>query len=253
MTDNPRLPAETIAYIEDLIGADINRDLLKVAIADQDIGTVDVAAPTAQPLNITLDEIKGTQLTGDDWTQLLQSIAAIADALNSNGSDQLRVESPSALDVSASEVDVDLNSQSGNDVTTNLQQVGGTALSGVDIAAALSTLSNAAKSNDTDELVVRVTDPTGTEVRPLTDDVTQAIGDDTLRVTEVNPLSQDFQVSDISVGNGELWVVASSEKEEVNNIIVNGDFVVDGELDAYGDISGSGQITGSGTINDTEV
>lgn len=118
MTENPRLPAETIAYIEDFIGADINRDLVKVAVADQDISSVDIEAPTGKPLNITLDEIKGTQLTGDDWTTLLQTIASIADALNSNGTDQLRVESPSALDVSASEVDVDINSQSQSPLTT---------------------------------------------------------------------------------------------------------------------------------------
>jgi hypothetical protein len=72
-----------ISYIEDQVGADVNRDLIKVAINEQDVGNLDVdlTSQTGDPLLVT-----------DDGSLAVASL-------------------PEPLDVSGSEVDVDLNSQ----------------------------------------------------------------------------------------------------------------------------------------------
>lgn len=68
-----------------------------------------------------LTSISGTTLTADDWTVLFQHMETLYEALGSQATDVLRVTSPSPLDVSGAEVDVDINSLSYGTLPTEQQ------------------------------------------------------------------------------------------------------------------------------------
>jgi len=92
---NPRQYRRTIDYIENMVGADVPRNLLRVAISEQDLGALDVSAatvPTEQQTPVQLEDSSGTTI----------------DPLTAG-------EQP--LDVSASEVDVDINTQTASPLT----------------------------------------------------------------------------------------------------------------------------------------
>lgn len=117
MTDNPRLPAETVAYIEDMIGADINRDLLKVAISSQDIGELTVNNPTGRKVSIALDEVGGQSQSSKDIAQLIEDISTLTAALDSNNADVLRVTDTNG----GPNKDVDIVEQSVGNIQTDIQ------------------------------------------------------------------------------------------------------------------------------------
>jgi len=116
--DDPRLPARTVDYIQDLVGADVPRDLIRVALVAQDLGQLDVSAAEVD-VNLNnqslaqvasnIDQIGGQAQSAVDVANKIDQINA---ALASVGDDSLQVSSPSPLDVSAAEVDVDIATQS---------------------------------------------------------------------------------------------------------------------------------------------
>lgn len=88
--------ADKIDQIEDAL-ASVGGDQLQVNLENNNAGTLAVEQQTP----VSVEDTNGTQID-----PLTQAVFA------SVGGDELRVVSPSALDVSAAEVDVDLNSQS---------------------------------------------------------------------------------------------------------------------------------------------
>ena len=116
--DDPRLPARTVDYIQDIVGADVPRDLIKVALVAQDLGQLDVSAAEVD-VNLNnqslaqvasnIEQIGGQAQSAVDVANKIDQINA---ALASVGNDSLRVTSPNPLDVSAAEVDVDIATQS---------------------------------------------------------------------------------------------------------------------------------------------
>ena len=116
--DDPRLPARTVEYIQDIVGADVPRDLIKVALVAQDLGQLDVSAAEVD-INLNnqslsqvasnIEQIGGQAQSAVDVANKIDQINA---ALASVGNDSLRVTSPNPLDVSAAEVDVDIATQS---------------------------------------------------------------------------------------------------------------------------------------------
>ncbi len=82
-------------------------------------------------------------------------------AVDASGQLNVDVTSASAepFDVSAAEVDVDINSQTLANIDSNLNQVGGTAQSGVDIAQKIDDLEDALASVGTDSFLVDSNNP----------------------------------------------------------------------------------------------
>jgi len=76
---NPYKYRRTVDYVEDSVGSDIRRDLMKVAIASQDV----------TPLSAALNQIGGQPQSAVDVAARIDAFAA---ALGSNGGDLLRVE-----------------------------------------------------------------------------------------------------------------------------------------------------------------
>lgn len=115
--NDPRLPARTVDYIQDLVGADVPRDLIKVAVVAQDLGELDVSAAevdvdiNSQSLPQVAADIEQIGGQAQSAVDVADKIDQIEDALASVGTDSLRVTSPNPLDVSGAEVDVGINSQ----------------------------------------------------------------------------------------------------------------------------------------------
>jgi len=109
-SNESRKYSQIINYIEDSIGADVNRDLLKVAIAADDISG----------LGVDLQEVSGTAQSAVDVANQIDLIQNVLDSgtltVTDNGSFNIAgvttIQEDAPVDVSASEVDVDLNSQS---------------------------------------------------------------------------------------------------------------------------------------------
>jgi len=117
----------TVDYLEDFPGSDLPRDLVRVALVEQDLGQV------AQ----NLEQIGGQAQSAVDVAQKIDDIHA---ALASQAGDVLRVEQQTAIAVESS---------------------GGTT-----IDPATAALEDALKANDADEFITRVTDASGSEVNP---------------------------------------------------------------------------------------
>jgi hypothetical protein len=140
-----------INFVEDQIGADVNRDLLKVAIEAQDGGL---------SLDANVDEIGGTQQTGADLPAALRSVSG----------DEFR------------------SRLYGEDGNGDLQEAGleafDTALGAGDVGV-VTYPARALNSLGEDELVARVTDSSGTQVDPVTQALENALaanGSDQFRV-----------------------------------------------------------------------
>ena len=164
-----------VNYIEDQIGADINRDLMRVAIEDEDIAN---PLPVEQQTPVGVEDTGGNQVdplaAGDQPFDVSGAVVTITDDGN------LAVASlPEPLDVSSAEVDVDLNSQSLSEVATNLSQIGGTAQSAVDVADKIDQIEDALAS----------------------------VGADSLRVASPNPLDVSAAEVDVDVASQSLGTV----------------------------------------------
>lgn len=98
-----------IAYLAGFPGSDRARDLIRVAL---------VTDETATPLNVAattdVTNIGGEPQSAVDVAARIDALVA---ALTSNGGDALRVSSPTPLDVSDAEVDVDLTTQTATPLT----------------------------------------------------------------------------------------------------------------------------------------
>jgi hypothetical protein len=100
---NEKKYTKTINHLGSLLGADPARDLIKVALSDVD------DPENIPPIRTQLTEISGRVQSAVD---VADAIDQLVGALESNANDSIRVTSPSPLDVSASEVPVDVSSQS---------------------------------------------------------------------------------------------------------------------------------------------
>lgn len=179
-----------IAYLADLIGADIPRDLIKVSIKDQDIDVLDVkqAAETTDDADIT--DIGGRTQSAVD---VANKIDQIEDALTSVGGDQLRV---------------DLENYNGGTLPTEQQSpVGIEGSGGSQLDPATQALEAALKSNDTDEFVSRISGADGAEVQEVALDTAANATDVGLVTYLAKALS--------TIGNDELRVDVQSSGIQV--------------------------------------
>ena len=127
---------------------------------------------------------------------------ALDDALASSGTDEIRVMSPSPLDVSASEVDVNLNSQTLTNVSVDLNAQSGPAL---DVSGATVTVTDdgaltLAANDGTDIGDVGIEDislVTGQATKSGSLPVTLASDEDTVSVQEDTPL--DVSAAEVDV------------------------------------------------------
>jgi hypothetical protein len=93
-----------VSYIEDQVGADVNRDLLRMSLVADDLGGLTVA----------LDEVSGQAQSAVDVANQIDQIQNILSSQTVTVTDDgsLAIATlPEPIDVSASEVDIDINSQ----------------------------------------------------------------------------------------------------------------------------------------------
>lgn len=134
-----------VSYIEDQIGADVNRDLLKVALSEQDIAPLVVSTSPD-------DEIRA-RLFGQDGNGDIEDVQV-----------------------------VQLSSSIASTTT-----------------AQVTYLARALESNGLDEFISRVTDSNGNQIDPLTQAVTQSVGDDAVRVVSPDPLDVSAAEVDVDI------------------------------------------------------
>jgi len=207
--DDPRLPKRTVDYIQDIVGADVSRNLIRVAIVAQDLGQ---------------------------------------------------------LDVSAAEVDVDINSQTLSQIASNIEQIGGEPQSAVDVAAKIDQIQAALTSVGNDSL--RVSSPNPLDVSavtvPIQEDTPLDVSGEVVPISEDTPLDvtgktvpvavkEDdagggFKTPSVTVEAGEIYTIEEGEKWYVNDLVADGKVYVEGSLIHYGSISGTGEIKGSGSV-----
>jgi len=105
------------------LAADSLTGNLDVDLAEQTSGALDVSGatvPTEQQTPIQLENSSATNIdpaTEGTVDAIKTAAQALDDALASNATDELRISTPSPIDVSAAEVDVDLTSQTLGAVT----------------------------------------------------------------------------------------------------------------------------------------
>jgi len=195
---------QTIDYIDDFVGADIPRDLIKVAIEEID----DPAQSDGLPVD--LKEIGNTDQTGADLMAILESV----------GGDEARIrlyaedDAGNLAEIQAEELGTGLAGTETAVVTKLMEAteaVGNTevrsSIYGPDDAgtlqegqvealntgvaggtfAQLTYLSRALNSQGLDEFISRMTDSSGTQIDPLTQDPTQAVGNTELRSRVFGP------------------------------------------------------------------
>ena len=109
-----------INYIEDEVGADVDRDLLRMALVEQDISKLVVSNPDTEGLEVASFEsdgldsnvasVSGKSQTAADWTAIFQDLNSLTGALNQD-EDALFIETSDPLDVSAATVTVGDNGE----------------------------------------------------------------------------------------------------------------------------------------------
>jgi hypothetical protein len=149
---------DVVNYIEDFVGADIPRNLVRVALVTQDNNTLDVTTNPDGELMAKVVGSDGNRIAdiplGKDASSGDEAILTkVADALQEVGNTQLRVDLQ--------------NNNAGTLAVEQQTAVSVENSAGTTIDPATVAIENALKSNDTDELVSRVTDSTGAEVDPL--------------------------------------------------------------------------------------
>ncbi|MCS4157670.1 hypothetical protein [Salinibacter ruber] len=159
------------------LAADSLTSGLDVDIAEQTSGALDVSGatvPTEQQSPVQLETSGGANIdpaTEQTVTAIKAAAEALDDALASNGTDEVRVTSPNPLDASAAEIDVDLNSQSLQNVSVELSQDSLSDNLDVDLAAASAEpldVSGATVPTE-QQSPVGIEDPQGTQIQPATD------------------------------------------------------------------------------------
>jgi hypothetical protein len=192
---------------------------LDVDLAAQTSGALDVSGetvPTEQQTPIQLESSSGANIdpaTEQTVDAIKTAAQALDDALASNGTDEIRVTSPSPLDVSASEVDVDLNSQTLANLSVDLNAQSGPAL---DVSGATVTVTDdgaltLAANDGTDIGDVGIEDispVTGQATKSGSLPVTLASDEDTVNVQEDTALDASAAEIDVDLNSQSLQNVS---------------------------------------------
>ena len=263
-SNSDRKYQRAVSYIEDQIGADVNRGLLKVALTEQDIETVAIESlpndevrtrvygtgPGGEKNELSVvqldDAIPPTEMVQPTYlARALQSenidelISRVTDSdgnqidpltnrvTSSVGGDSVRVATPSPIDVSASEVDVDLASQSLSLVSTGLEQISGQVQSAVDVADQIDKIQNILSGQTltiTDDGNFTIVDSGGNVIEePLdvSDAVVTVTDDGSLSVSNVVSVQED---SPIDVSASEIDVNLSTQTVSPLTVTDDGGF-----------------------------
>lgn len=177
----------TIDYLEDLIGADVSRDVLKVALASQDIATTDQ----------NIEQVGGQSQSAVDIAAAINTLAAAA---ASDGSEVLQTEQQTPVKLEADD-------DGGNTAELQGEELG-TALAGTETAL-ITYLSQALASVDNDELISRVADSAGAQVDP-------ALGADYPDTSQQQDLvgTGDLTIGPVPVGRTEAVVIAANSDDD---------------------------------------
>lgn len=198
------LAAQSTGNVSVELAADSLTGNFDVDLAAQTSGALDVSGatvPTEQQSPIQLESSTGTNInpaTEGTVDAIKTAAQALDDALASNATDEVRVASPSPLDVSAAEVDVDIASQTLTNVSVELASDSLAGSLDVDLANVSS--GTLAVEQQTP---VKVEDSQGTAIDPATeqklesvrslldklDDALASAGSDELRVNLKNGAS----------------------------------------------------------------
>lgn len=178
-----------INRVDDLVGADISRDLIKVAIGELDINQLDS----------NIKQVGGTAQTGDDWTPLFQELPNLAAALKTNDNDELVTRIAGANGVEVQEEQLD------------------TALSATDVAL-LTATSKALNDVGQDELVSRLADSTGAQIDPFDESqlgpktsTTTGTGSANAASVDLGQYIRHFSINFDSSGSSSLTVEVSTD------------------------------------------
>jgi len=201
------------------LAADSLTGNLDVDLAAQTSGALDVSGatvPTEQQTPIQLESSSGTNIdpaTEGTVDAIKTAAQALDDALASSGTDEIRVTSPSPLDVSASEVDVNLNSQTFTNLSVDLNAQSGPAL---DVSGATVTVTDdgaltLAANDGTDIGDVGIEDispVTGQATKSGSLPVTLASDEDTVNVQEDTALDASAAEIDVDLNSQSLQNVS---------------------------------------------
>jgi len=201
------------------LAADSLTGSLDVDLAAQTSGALDVSGetvPTEQQTPIQLESSTGTNInpaTEGTVDAIKAAAQALDDALASNGTDEIRITSPSPLDVSASEIDVDLNSQTLANLSVDLNAQSGPAL---DVSGATVTVTDdgaltLAANDGTDIGDVGIEDispVTGQATKSGSLPVTLASDEDTVNVQEDTALDASAAEIDVDLNSQSLQNVS---------------------------------------------
>lgn len=185
---------QTIDYLEDLVGADLNRDMLQVALSDQDLDVLD----------LNIQDIGGAAQSAVD---VADAIDQIEDALTSTGTDQLRV------DLENNNVGTFPTTIEGDDTggtTAEVQADELDATLGGSETALITILAAALNDVGTDELVSRITDSTGAQIDPsLATDYPDNFAEQDLS-------GGDLVIGPVPVGRSQAVVVSGFSEDAAN-------------------------------------
>lgn len=191
------------------LAADSLTGNLDVDLAAQTSGALDVSGatvPTEQQTPIQLENSSGTNIdpaTEGTLNAIKTAAQALDDALVSNATDEIRVTSPNPLDVSAAEVDVDLNSQTLANVSVDLNAQSGPAL---DVSGATVTVTDDGSltlaANDGTDIgdvgIEDISSITGQATKSASIPVTLASDEDTVPTEQQSPVQlEDSQGTNI--------------------------------------------------------
>lgn len=182
------------------VGEDENR--VRIYVEDGDGGIVPLAtSPLDESADATtvaqvqyiaralnsqgLDEFV-SRVTDSSGTQIDPLTTAVT---ASEGADEVRVSSPNPLDVSAAEVDVDLNSQTLAQLSADIEQIGGQAQSAVDVANKAEQLADALQSAFAADDQLRV-DLQNNNAGTLPVEQQTPVGVEDSAGTQIDPLAQ---------------------------------------------------------------
>jgi hypothetical protein len=167
-----------VQLASDSLTANLDVDLAEASAEPLDVSGTTV--PTEQQTPVQLESSSGANIdpaTEQTVSAIKSAAEALDDALASNGTDALRVSSPSPLDVSASEVDVDLNSQSLQHLSVDLAKDSLAGNLDVDIAAASAEpldVSGATVPTD-QQTPIKLEDSGGATINPATEAAVSAV------------------------------------------------------------------------------
>lgn len=259
---------QIVDYVEDQIGADIDRDLLKVAIGAQDSDRLSVETTIRDALKSLDNDELVVRVTDPDGKEVDPSGSNdLVDALKSNDEDELisRLVDSSGSEIDPATVAIE-DALKSNDEDELVSRI--TDSSGSEVDPATVALEEALKSNDEDELISRLAGADGIEVDE--EEIGAGIDDDTVAIITylaraLESLSQDslrsrttsdserrFKHDDSTIKSGDTWYIPKGEGWNAGDISLEGTMAVEGSVRTDGDVTGDGKITGDGTVKMVE-